>query len=74
MSTVIEIVEAVKKLDERGKAELLEKLTEIDFDDAWDRQIEADARAGRLNPLWQQALDEIKAGKTKPLDEILGNE
>ena len=74
MSTVIEIVEAVKKLDEQGKAELLEKLTEIDFDDAWDRQIEADARSGRLNPLWQQALEEIKTGKTKPLGEILGNE
>jgi hypothetical protein len=44
---------------------------EIDFEDAWDRQIEADATAGRLDHLWQQALEDIEAGRTKPLDEVL---
>jgi hypothetical protein len=44
MSTVSEIIEAVRKLPERDKAELLARLA--DFDDAWDRQIEADAKAG----------------------------
>lgn len=73
MSTVLEIIDAVKKLDEQEKGEFLEKLTEIDFDDAWDRQIEADAKAGRLDHLWQQALEDIEAGRTKPLDEILNN-
>lgn len=74
MSTVTRIIEAVAKLSEREKSELLEKLTEIDFDDAWDRQMEADARTGRLEPLWQKALEDIKAGRTKPLDEVLGDE
>ena len=73
MSTVVEIIDAVKNLDEQGKGECLEKLTEIDFDDAWDRQIEADARAGRLDHLWQQALADIEAGRTEPLDEILND-
>ena len=74
MSTVREIVEAEKKLDERQKGELLEKLTEIDFDDAWDRQIEADAKAGRLDHLWKEAMEDINAGRIKPLDEVLGDE
>ena len=73
MSTVVEIIDAVKNLDEQEKGEFLEKLTEIDFDDAWDRQIEADATAGRLDHLWQQALEDIEAGRTKPLDEILND-
>ena len=73
MSTVVEIIDAVKKLDEQEKGEFLEKLTEVDFDDAWDRQIEADAKAGRLDHLWQQALEDIEAGRTKPLDEILND-
>jgi hypothetical protein len=73
MSTVTEIIDAVKRLDERQKGEFLEKLAEIDFDDAWDRQIEADAKAGRLDTLWEQALQDIKAGRVKPLDEVIGD-
>jgi hypothetical protein len=73
MSTVVEIIDAVKNLDEQEKGEFLEKLTEIDFDDAWDRQIEADAKDGRLDHLWQLALEDIEAGRTKPLDEILND-
>jgi len=33
MSTVSEIIEAVKKLPERDKSEFLERLAEVDFDD-----------------------------------------
>jgi hypothetical protein len=71
MSTVIEIIEAVKRLDERQKAELLEKLADIDFNDAWDRQIEADIKAGRLDHLIAEAEADIAAGRTKPLDDVL---
>jgi hypothetical protein len=35
--------------------------------DMWDMQIEADARAGRLDELAEQALAEIRAGRTRPL-------
>lgn len=74
MSTVGEIIEAVKKLPEPDKSEFLERLAEVDFDDAWDRQIGADAKAGRLDHLWVEAMEDIKAGRTKPLDAVLGNE
>ena len=43
------------------------------FDDAWDRQIETDAKAGRLDHVIAQAEADIAAGRTKPLDEILGH-
>jgi hypothetical protein len=74
MSTVVEIIDAVRRLDEKQKNEFLAKLAEIDFDDAWDRQIDADARAGRLDFLWEEAKRDIKEGRTRPLDELLGNE
>ena len=69
--SVAEIIDAVKELSENEKGEFLARLMEIDFEDAWDRQIEADAKAGRLDHLWQQALEDIEAGRTKPLDEVL---
>jgi hypothetical protein len=34
--------------------------------DVWDMQIEADARAGRLNKLAEQALAEVRAGRARP--------
>jgi hypothetical protein len=74
MSTVSEIIEAVKKLPEPDKSEFLQRLAEVNFDDAWDRQIEADAKAGRLDRVWAEAMEDIKAGRTKPLDEVFGDE
>jgi hypothetical protein len=71
MSTVVEILEAVKRLPEEQKGEFLDRLREIDFEDAWDRQIETDAKAGRLDSFWQQAVKDIEAGRTKPLDEVI---
>jgi len=71
MSSVVEIINAVKDLSEEQKSEFLERLAEIDFDETWDRQIEADAKAGRLDLVWQQAVEDIEAGRTKPLDEVL---
>jgi hypothetical protein len=74
MSTVAEIIDAVKQLSEAEKGEFLLKLADIDFDDAWDRQIEADAKAGQLDFLWEEARKEIAEGRTRPLDEVLGDE
>ena len=34
---------------------------------AWDAQIEADSRAGKLDSLVSEALAEYKAGKTREL-------
>jgi len=73
MSTVAEILEAVKHLPQDKKGEFLDGLREIDFEDVWDRQIEADAKAGRLDSLWREALKDIEAGRTKPLDEVIND-
>jgi hypothetical protein len=73
MNSVAEIIEALKQLDTQGKREFLHRLTEIDFEDAWDRQIEADAQSGLLDPLWRAALEDIKAKNVKPLDDVLNN-
>ncbi len=35
--------------------------------DVWDKQIENDAKAGRLDRLADEALSAHKAGKTRPL-------
>ena len=35
----------------------------------WDRQIEADIRSGKLDKLGQEALEELRAGKTRPYPE-----
>jgi hypothetical protein len=69
VSTVTQILEAVKRLPSEQKGEFWDRLREVDFEDAWDRQIEADAKAGRLDAFWQQALTDIKAGRAKSLDD-----
>jgi hypothetical protein len=71
MSSVEEIIEAVKALSEADKAQFFEQLAEIDFDDEWDGQIDADVKAGRLGHLFARAEADIKAGRTKPLEEFL---
>ncbi len=35
--------------------------------DAWDRQIEADSLAGKLDKLAEKALAEHRAGRSRPL-------
>ena len=35
--------------------------------DMWDRQIETDAKSGRLDKLAEQALADHLAGRTRPL-------
>ncbi|MGZ8843921.1 MAG: hypothetical protein ACXW18_09685 [Pyrinomonadaceae bacterium] len=71
--SVAEIIDAVKELSPDQKGEFLDRLRDVDFKDAWDRQIEAVAKAGKLDHLWQQAVIDIEAGRTKPLDEVLDN-
>ncbi|MCI0426406.1 MAG: hypothetical protein L0Z46_00140 [Nitrospiraceae bacterium] len=69
--TVSEIINALKRLPEDQKGEFLNRLREVEFDDAWDRQMEQDAKSGRLDRAWGGALKDIKAGRTKPLDEVI---
>lgn len=59
MSTVQEIERAIEKLSEKEVAEIRAWL--------WDRDIERDAAAGRLDKFAEEALREHRAGKTRKL-------
>jgi len=66
MSTVPEIELAVKKL---SREELSAFRTWFeDFDaEAWDRQFEEDAKAGRLDALADEALRDLREGRCTDL-------
>jgi hypothetical protein len=59
MSTVQEIERAIERLSEDEIAEIRAWL--------WDRDIERDAVAGRLDKFAEEALREHRAGKTRKL-------
>ena len=66
MSTVAEIESAIKKLapqEVRKVGHLVDELRE----DLWDRQIDADAKAGKLDKLMEEARQDYLAGRCKPL-------
>jgi hypothetical protein len=50
----------------RRGTRLLEFLAELDSDE-WDRQVEADAKNGKLDELAKQALEDVKAGRFREL-------
>lgn len=39
------------------------------YEDEWDRQIEGDIKAGKLDKLAEEAIEEYKAGKARPFPE-----
>lgn len=66
MSTVEEITAAIERLPAEQVTRLQAWLAAY-ADQIWDEQIERDERAGRLDKLIDQALEEHRAGRTKPL-------
>ena len=70
MSTVMEIEKAIEKLPNQELFELTRWISSR-FSDAWDRQIEEDILAGRLNDLAAEALQEHRSGGSRDLP---GNE
>lgn len=65
MSTVLEIEEAISTLPEEEFWKLAEWFDEKKAD-AWDAQIEADAAAGKLDFLFEEAVAARNAGEMKP--------
>ncbi len=66
MSTVEAITAAIATLPPEEVARVRAWLDE-QSEAAWDKQIEQDERAGRLNTLAERALAEHRAGRTRPL-------
>jgi hypothetical protein len=62
MSTVAEIIDAVRSLSEADKDAFLDQLRQVEFEDVWDRQMESDAKAGKLDFLVQEADEAVSRG------------
>ena len=65
MSTVKEIESAIEDLPRDQFFQLIDWVRNR-FDNEWDRQIEDDVRAGRLDHVAEEALTEYRAGRTTP--------
>ncbi|MEH2409063.1 hypothetical protein [Nostoc sp.] len=72
MNSLPEIEAAIMQLSEGEMRDLSNWLQEY-LNDAWDRQIEADAKSGRLDQLIQRAKSDIDANPVKLLDEVFNN-
>lgn len=66
MRTVQEIEQAISQLSPEELARFREWFYEFDAE-AWDKQFETDARAGKLDKLANQAIADFRAGKSKEL-------
>ena len=66
MTRLQKIEEAVAELPDDEFWRLAEWFAEFQAE-RWDRQIEEDAKAGRLDKLAAEAKAEIAAGRTRPL-------
>jgi hypothetical protein len=62
MSTLEEIEDAVRRLSPKELAAFREWFAQLDAD-AWDRQIEKDVAAGRLDALADEALNDLREGR-----------
>lgn len=66
MSKVEQLEKEIRALS-RSELAALRDWFQTHLADEWDKQIEADANAGKLDRLAREALAEHKAGRTKPL-------
>ena len=66
MTLLEEIEEKVTELSEEDRAKLRDYLDELS-EAAWDREIEQDFRAGRMDALIAQAIKDDDEGKSTPL-------
>ena len=66
MTRIQAIEEEIKKLSPEEVAQLRDWLLERDAE-AWDRQIEADARTGKLDKLFEQSIESHRRGDSTEL-------
>lgn len=64
--TLQELEEQVAKLPPEQLAQFIDWVKDLDSD-LWDKRIESDAAAGRLDSLVSDAIAEDDAGRTTPL-------
>ena len=67
------ILKEVKTLSSQERQELWDRVAaeEANNLDEWEKQIERDSNAGKLDHLLSELKDDVKAGRVKPLDEVI---
>ena len=70
MNSLLEIEAAIIQLSEGEIQDLSNWLQEY-LNVAWDKQIEVNAKSGRLDYLMQRAKADIEANRVKVLDDAL---
>ena len=66
MITLTEIKAAIEQLPAGDLRQLNVWIADLCWEE-WDREIEEDAKAGRLDKLVEQSMAEVRTGKCKPL-------
>ncbi|MBL7224052.1 MAG: hypothetical protein ISS72_09370 [Candidatus Brocadiae bacterium] len=66
MTTVVEIMAAISALPFDEFARLRRWIAERDWE-AWDKEIEADSEAGKLDFLTEEALEDKRKGRLRDL-------
>jgi hypothetical protein len=66
MSKVDELEQAVRELSPEDLSKFREWFVEFDSE-LWERQLERDVAAGRLDGLVEEARNEHREGRTRPL-------
>lgn len=70
MNTVADIEKALQAMPVEDAWKVADWLQHY-LDEKWDRRIDEDIAAGRLDKLADKALKDYHAGRVKPLDEII---
>ena len=66
MTRVEQLESQIKQLSPTELASFREWFREFDAE-AWDRQIESDIHAGKLDKIANKAIEDYKAGRTKEI-------
>jgi hypothetical protein len=72
VSGITEIREAIQKLPAKEAWQLAKALRDH-LDALWDEQVENDIEAGRFDQMIARAREEHDSGKTRSMDEIVGD-
>lgn len=69
MTSIVKIQEEILALSETDYRQLKQWLNELEWDE-WDRQIEEDSNAGKLDFLIEEAIEAKEKGTLKNLEEL----
>jgi hypothetical protein len=72
-ATVEKIFKEVKSLSSQERDELWDRVAaeEANDLDEWEKQVERDSNSGKLDHLLAELKEDIKAGRVKPLNEVI---